>query len=979
GVTFLATDIDEDGGKIILTTGVPATQADDEGRMLRALRRIAESDPPFPLKIGANRGHVFAGEIGTEFRSTYTVMGDTVNLAARLMAAAPPGEVYAAPGVLDRSFTLFETKALPPFYVKGKTAPVQAYGVGPETGRRPAVSRGELPFTGRDSELGQVNTAIAALEQGTGSAITVLGETGYGKTRLVFEALAGVDQDEQLLIRAEPYGTDNPYWALRDPLRALLGIERADQQTMISRLASVVESLDPSLGPLVPLIGDVMQIEVPDTPDTAAIEPRFRPDRTAAAVVRLLEAMSPARLVVVVEDAHWLDQASTELVTMLGSVAAPLHPWLVIVTTRPGDGAPAELVGTVLELGPLPDEAVRRIAITMTEAAPLRPHDMDAVVERAAGNPLFLGEILRLVRETGSTEELPESLDAVVGSQIDTLPPLPRRLLRYSSVLGRSFRKVVLDELLRPEDVELDAASRRVLARFIEEDGAARYRFRHSVMHDVAYAGLSYRKRKELHGRAGEVIERLAGDDTDAVAEFLALHYAEAGDHEKAWRYGVVAGDRARVNFANIEASRHYRRALAAARSLQIDSEAELAIRRSLGDVLEQAALYREAVASYSRAVRLADDTVTAADLRLRSARARLRLGSYRSALGDIARATKAIKEDDHVSDVGALARLLSFRAVIYQSQQRPGDALRLATQAESLARETEEAVALARSLGVMDWAAWMLGRPEDATRSGEAIDIYLRTGHLDLAANLLNNTGGFAYFEGRWDDALDLYGRSRRAFEQAGNVAGAALADANIAEILINRGDPGGSEPLVQRAVRVLESTDSIDDLLFAEMQLARFLILDGDLSQAIERIDRLVDDAERAGRSGFATELTVLAAEAYNSTGDGPAALHALERIQESAQQSTAFFRSRIAVERSRALLSMDRIGDVLQEIEVGLSAADVNGLIYDRLLLLEERAAVGRRVTGSTDEALLVEVAGLRSKLGLNPATRPSLSLP
>ena len=121
GITFLATDIDADGGKIILTAGAPITQEDDEGRMLRAVRSVTDQRTALALKIGVNRGHVFAGEIGTAFRSTYTVMGDTVNLAARLMAAAPPGEIYATPGVLDRSRTLFATAALEPFHGKGKS------------------------------------------------------------------------------------------------------------------------------------------------------------------------------------------------------------------------------------------------------------------------------------------------------------------------------------------------------------------------------------------------------------------------------------------------------------------------------------------------------------------------------------------------------------------------------------------------------------------------------------------------------------------------------------------------------------------------------------------------------------------------------------------------------------------------------------------------------------------------------------------
>jgi class 3 adenylate cyclase len=142
GVTFLASDIDHDGGKIIIVAGVPGVQEDDEGRVLRSARRISDNAGTLPLRIGINQGHVFVGEIGTDFRATYTIMGDTVNLAARLMAAASSGEVYASPSALDRALTLFESTPLEPFYVKGKERPVQAYALGAATGSRPSERGG---------------------------------------------------------------------------------------------------------------------------------------------------------------------------------------------------------------------------------------------------------------------------------------------------------------------------------------------------------------------------------------------------------------------------------------------------------------------------------------------------------------------------------------------------------------------------------------------------------------------------------------------------------------------------------------------------------------------------------------------------------------------------------------------------------------------------------------------------------------------
>ena len=141
GVAFLASDVDADGGKLILTGGAPKGTGNDEERMLLALRKIVAAELPSPIRIGVHRGAVFAGDIGPRYRRTYTVMGDAVNLAARVTAKAEPGQIYATADVLDRSNTLFETTKLEPFTVKGKAAPVQAWSVGRAQGSRNAAGR----------------------------------------------------------------------------------------------------------------------------------------------------------------------------------------------------------------------------------------------------------------------------------------------------------------------------------------------------------------------------------------------------------------------------------------------------------------------------------------------------------------------------------------------------------------------------------------------------------------------------------------------------------------------------------------------------------------------------------------------------------------------------------------------------------------------------------------------------------------------
>jgi class 3 adenylate cyclase/tetratricopeptide (TPR) repeat protein len=957
-VTFLATDIDADGGKIILTSGAPSTQVDDEGRVLRAVRRIADRGTALPLKIGVNRGHVFAGEIGTPFRSTYTVMGDTVNLAARLMATAPAGQVYAAPAALDRARTVFATTALEPFMVKGKSEPVQAFAVGAEIGTRAQPTGGGLAFHGREAEVTAIRTAIEQAD--SGPVMTIVGDVGIGKTRLVNEALAGSEIDV-LRIQGEANGADNPYWALRDPLRKLLGIERKTQNEMAARLKVVVADLDRSLLPMLPLLGDITHIDIPETSESAAIEPRFRPDRAAATLSTLLAAIFTGPLVIVAEDRHWLDEAT---VALLNRLAAEPHARLMLMTTRPPVSG---WTGDLIELEPLPSSAAHDIAVTATEATPLRPHDLEAIVTRAGGNPLFLEEILRLVRETGSAEVLPESLDAVVGAEIDTLPPLARRLLRFSSVLGRSFRKVVLDELLEPEGVELDASTREALSRFIISDGPERWRFRHAVMHAAAYEGLSYRRRKELHARAGRVIERLAGTDTSSSAEFLALHFSQAGEHGQAWRYGMIAGDKARRAFANVEAAGHYRRALKSTRwAPDATRESQLHVWTALGDVQEQAGEFEAARQSFGMALKLLgnDDQIMQADLLLRRARAKMRAGQYAHALGDITRGRRIVDLDTREA-LAARARLDSFAAAVRVSQERFRDALRLARAAAEAAESSNEREALGRAYVVLDWAHYMLGEAAEAKYGERALEIFRESGQPDRAADVMINLGAWAYYEGRWDDAVNWYEGAQAESKRAGNDIAAATAAANMAELTISQRRFDEAEAVIRESVRTFRAAGDPYSTLFAEIQLGRLMLGRGEWERATELLGRLRDDATSMGQISSALEVTAHRAMALVGLGEAERALAEIDEAERQAGEEAELLQAGVAHGRAIALLAIGRVADALTQIEVGLDCARANGLAYDEALLLDLKKAAGESLPDADAERL----ASLRIQLGLS----------
>ena len=247
GVTFLGTDIDHDGGKIILVAGAPSTSGDDEHHMLLALRQIMDRERTPAVRVGVNRGPVFAGDIGPSYRRTFTVMGDTVNLAARLMAKAAPGHILATPEVVDLSSSTFEIEPVPPFTVKGKAKPVHAVDVGARLGARTVEAGGGFPLVGRRHEMATWRGRVAAARAGSGSVVELVGEPGVGKSRLVEEFISVIEGMEMLSVGCEYYQSSTPYGALRALVRRLLGLNETTGAVTAPRLVGALTERAPDL------------------------------------------------------------------------------------------------------------------------------------------------------------------------------------------------------------------------------------------------------------------------------------------------------------------------------------------------------------------------------------------------------------------------------------------------------------------------------------------------------------------------------------------------------------------------------------------------------------------------------------------------------------------------------------------------------------------------------------------------------------
>ena len=407
GVTFLGTDIDHDGGKVILVAGAPNALGDDEGRMLITLRSILDAETAVPVRIGVNKGHVFAGDIGPAYRRTYTVMGDAVNLAARVMSMAVAGQILATGPVLDASSVAFNAVALEPFMVKGKKDPVHAFMVGHSTGSKPETVSREFPLVGRDAEMDAFRRALLELRGGHGSVVELVGNAGMGKTRLLGEFRAEAPDLPHLVAGCELYESSVSYLPFRRLLRLLLGSGGGqDASGVAERLQEDVGRRAPDLLPWLPLLAIAADAEVPMTPEVRDLGEEFRKPKLEEVTTDYLSRVVTDPTVVVIEDAHWMDEGSAGLLRSIARRITDL-PWLVCVSRRDeetGFVLPEGPRCTSLKLTPLSEDAMGGLIDLATEDAPFPRHEVEELSGRSGGNPLFLQELLQAARGAGSVE-----------------------------------------------------------------------------------------------------------------------------------------------------------------------------------------------------------------------------------------------------------------------------------------------------------------------------------------------------------------------------------------------------------------------------------------------------------------------------------------------------------------------------------------------------------------------------------------------
>src|SRR5829696_891456 len=622
------------GDNVMGVFGAPTSHEDDPERAVRAGLAMQgamdganrESQEKygveFSLRVGINSGEVMAGAVGDR----YTVMGDPVNVAARLQAAGRPDSVTVGESTYRATSEAISYERLEPLNLKGKEEPVPAWeATGVLSEPRRGAGRAQTPLIGREEETGLLGSLVERVEQeGRPHLVTVIGQAGVGKSRLLRELMSdlGASENPPTLRRGQcpPYGAGIAYWALAEVLNDEFEIRDTDApHAAWEKLRSGVTELMTELGEEgagernAALLAIPLGLEPPEELQQSEPDPQRMREALFSAARAAVEAIARRRpLVLAIDDIHWADEGMLDLIDHLTRwVRAPL---LLVCLTRDEllerrpDWGGGRRNATTIALEPLTgDETRELVEALMPSSGNGAGKVVPQVAERSGGNPLFAEEMVNrlLEEETVEAEALPRTVQSLLAARLDSLDPLERRLLQSASVVGQTFWEGALTSTAAEEGLDLG----QTLAALEEKDllapssgsrlaGEREYAFKHVLIRDVAYSMLPKSVRCRKHVEVAEFIRARAGERSDGVIGLIAEHFAraaalgsEAGlEHDElaelqnqALDSLEAAGDAAAALYSNAEAFDRYTAALEISESLEPGTVARIGEKQ--GDV----------------------------------------------------------------------------------------------------------------------------------------------------------------------------------------------------------------------------------------------------------------------------------------------------------------------------------------------------------------------------------------------------------
>jgi class 3 adenylate cyclase/tetratricopeptide (TPR) repeat protein len=974
-VTYIAADIGPDGGKVLLSAGAPRRVGRDDDRMIATLRSALDAAGEIPLGAGATSGRVFSGDYGPSYRRAYSLMGDCVNLAARLAQEARPGQLLVTRELVANSTGSFAAREHPPFVAKGKRSPVHALSIGTATAAGERFDR--APFRGRDEELAMLLGVARAAADGVGQVVEVVGEAGIGKSRLLTELEAGADA-EVLRMDGDVYAGARPYAPFERLLRDRWEVlDSAPPSELAARLARVVAERAPHLSRWLPLVAVVAGVEVASTRQVTELDPAQRKQKLEEVTSELLGVILPGARILIFNDVHLMDDASRDLIARLAADTSSRW-WLVVVSRTPDSPSPlGETPVERIELGALGDAVVADMLAQATADSPLPPQRLAELAQRAGGNPLFVRELVAQLQTGADPDALPRSVEGAITMRIDRLSSAERHTLRSAAVLGMVIEVPLLREVLGAdgEGAAWDPDPLARLSEFLQPVAPDRYSFTHQLVRAVTYEGLPYRRRAELHGRTAAAIERAAGEQANQHAELLSMHCFHGGRFAAAYAYARLAAQRARARYANADAAESYRRALAAAARLAHTDTLVLAeVEEALAEIYMERGEMAAANLTLTRALRHVIDTPTQlARLQLKLAGLRETEARFRAAFRWAAQAERTLAALDGPEVRVIRGQLATRRARLNYRLARYDEAMSFANVAIALSGDDDRPT-LAEALEYADLCAVELGLPA-GKRAQQALAIHEELGDLAAQARVQNTLGMLAYHRGEWPKALEHYAASERADIRCGKLWNAATPAANRAEILADQGRLEEARLALEKAMLTWRGVNAVSMIAFGDYQLGRIAARLGNPREATRRFDA---SRRHFSELGELTEVVVvdsLRAEALSLAGDEEAALALADATLARAHTlgGVSAMTPLLYRVRGAALQELGRPEDAERALRDALDAARSRIARHEIAFALAALIDEGMADDGAEEAQWRSELTRLIAELGIDPRPR------
>ncbi len=845
--------------------------------------------------IGLNSGSVIVGGIGSNMMMNYTAIGDVVNLASRIENAGSAGDILVSDVVHRQVRSLFDFEALAPLQLKGVTQPVQTYRV-KGTKTKPGSVRGieglYAPMIGRDGELDRLRQTINAMSsEKTGRFVAVHGEAGIGKSRLISEFKSFISQ---LPVQLEEgyslvYRKGVSYWIFQDALMRLLELDaKTPKLECQTRLREHVASVMPErVEDVLPYLEHLLSLPLSNPNAARRIEflaaDQLR-QQIFLSVRDLLLADSLCKpVVLILEDLHWADDGSLDLIDFLLDLLAKNPIVIVAVSRNFTDGKLAGIVRraseqlrlrfTDLALQSLSPDQADRLLSQLTSIHNMPEALRNDIVQRASGIPLYLEEILRMLmdRQLLQREDnhwqladgvdlkelgVPNTLEGLILTRFDHLEPVQRHILKVASVIGRTFtRPLLVGCLPRLVDEEARQAISILLEReFILPDHSpgGEYKFKHVLVSDTIYSTLLKRERKELHGLVAITIEKLSADHLENQIDVLARHYFWSDYQDRALYYLILAGQKSRRNYNTGQSQKYFEDALSLLPNVQHTSQQAVQVHAGLGDALVLAGDYPATRAAYQQAAQaIAGEqnkyAEIACELQRKIGMTYERQGDYDQAQNCLDQA-KIVLLQAGLDSPAELSQILNDTGWIYFRRGHLDEAESYLLQAQALAEQTSRLDIVSSIYNRIGGVYFHKDRLKEASDfAAKSLALRQEIGDIPGVARTYNNLGLLGWKRGFWDEALLNFKRSAEYQTSLGDAEGIIELNINLGLLETDRGYPDEARQYLEEAWRRAQQIGHSYHSALTPQYISKLYIAQGDWHNALDyslRSEQLIKD---------------------------------------------------------------------------------------------------------------------------------------